>query len=187
MKRLKSWKKGLKEFRKKHGNYWKYVRSGFWRDKCKKFLKDFDGKCEWCDKKIKNPEVHHKHYKSLGYENRSDVNLICKKCHKNHHEGREIFPFDIEDIQLIKKESLKEELLSNLKIWRLKKAREENLPAYCVFHNKSFEDLINKKPKTKKGLSRVHGFGNFKIEKYGDEILCMINNNDGLEIPERKM
>jgi superfamily II DNA helicase RecQ len=179
MRRLKSWKEGREEGRKIHGSYWKYMKSPFWRDKCKEFKEDYDEKCEWCGKETKDPEVHHKNYMVLYYEQRKDVNLICKKCHRDHHDGNENFSRDKID-NSSEEENVSEFLFSELKSWRLRKAREREraigrrFPAYCIFKNRSLKELSIKKPLTKKELFKIYGFGNSKVEFYGDEILEII-------------
>jgi len=44
-----------------------------------------------------------------------------------------------------------------------------------VFNNRGFDELIQVIPKTKEELLSVKGFGEEKIEKYGEEILRILN------------
>jgi len=62
-------------------------------------------------------------------------------------------------------------LTEELKKFRLETSRKENIPAYCVFNNSEMEDLILKYPVTLEKMYEVKGFGQKKIEKYGEEIL----------------
>lgn len=71
----------------------------------------------------------------------------------------------------------KDLLRRKLKEFRLKKAREEQTKAYIIFSNSQMEDLIEKCPKTKEELINVSGFGKIKTEKYGDEIIKIMNEN----------
>ena len=45
-----------------------------------------------------------------------------------------------------------------------------------IFNNAEMDDLIEKNPKTKEELLKVKGFGQTKVDKYGDEILKILNN-----------
>ena len=67
----------------------------------------------------------------------------------------------------------KEDLRKSLKEYRLKKSREENLKPYMVFSDKTLEDLVVKRPKTLDDLLKVEGFGTFKANKYGEDILSI--------------
>lgn len=71
--------------------------------------------------------------------------------------------------------NVEEELTKKLKAFRLQKSREENIKAYYIFNDKQMIDLINKLPRSKEELKNVSGFGEVKIEKYGDVILKIIN------------
>ena len=45
-------------------------------------------RCERCGHVSAYPELHHKHYHSLGSEQPEDVELLCPKCHKSADEAR---------------------------------------------------------------------------------------------------
>lgn len=62
-----------------------------------------------------------------------------------------------------------------LKAFRLKVSRKENIKPYLVFNNLELDALIQATPKTKEDLLKVKGFGEKKIEKYGKEILDILN------------
>lgn len=68
-------------------------------------------------------------------------------------------------------------LLKHLLIkYRLEKSQEEQLPAYCIFQNKVIDSIVNILPKTKEKLLSISGFGKNKLEKYGDDIIKIIND-----------
>lgn len=54
-------------------------------------------------------------------------------------------------------------------------SRTENVKPYFIFDNKQMEDLVAKHPRTKEELLAIYGFGPKKVEKYGDEILRILN------------
>ncbi len=67
----------------------------------------------------------------------------------------------------------KEQLVKELKEFRLLKSREEKIAAYLIYNNKEMEDLIVAHPTTNEDLLRVKGFGMKKVEKYGKEIIAI--------------
>ena len=76
------------------------------------------------------------------------------------------------------KGKIDDELFLTLKLWRNKKAKEKQFPAYCILYNKTLEDIAESKPLTHNGLIEIHGIGEAKLKEYGDEILYIIKNND---------
>lgn len=69
------------------------------------------------------------------------------------------------------------DLYSQLKELRFKIAAENNIPPYIVLHDKSLKEMVKKKPKTIKGLKRIHGWGEKRIEKYGDIFLNLLKSH----------
>lgn len=68
----------------------------------------------------------------------------------------------------------REEIVRRLKEFRLSQSRIENVKAYYIFSDAQMNDLVEKFPKNKDELLKVSGFGNVKVEKYGDEILRIL-------------
>lgn len=65
-------------------------------------------------------------------------------------------------------------LFGKLKALRMTIAREEHVPPYIVFSDKTLTDMVLKKPKNKKEMLNVSGVGEVKYEKYGERFLeCM--------------
>jgi superfamily II DNA helicase RecQ len=67
-------------------------------------------------------------------------------------------------------------LRNKLKKYRFNKSKELNYKPYFIFTDKSLNELVKKKPFNKEELKKVCGFSDIKIEKYGREILKIINN-----------
>ena len=65
-------------------------------------------------------------------------------------------------------------LIAELKSFRLKTSREENIKPYYIFNDNQMNDIIQKMPKTRDELKSVSGFGDTKIEKYGADIIDII-------------
>lgn len=63
------------------------------------------------------------------------------------------------------------DLFKELKEYRLRKSREENIKPYFIYNDNQLKDLISKMPRSKEELKAVSGFGEIKANKYGDDIL----------------
>jgi len=64
-----------------------------------------------------------------------------------------------------------EELREYLREWRRTTAKSRGTPAYVVMHDASLESLCRIRPASPDELLDVPGFGERKVELYGDEIL----------------
>ena len=53
----------------------------------------------------------------------------------------------------------------------MKIAKEEKVPPYIVFSDKTLLHMAVIKPKTKEEMLSVSGVGEFKVEKYGHSFL----------------
>ena len=62
-------------------------------------------------------------------------------------------------------------LLARLKAVRLELARELGVPAYTVFHDRTLAEMAETRPGTLDALSRLHGVGAAKLEKFGVRFL----------------
>lgn len=67
------------------------------------------------------------------------------------------------------------ELFERLRALRLTIAREESLPPYIIFSDKTLIDMCVKMPKNKTEMLTVSGVGAMKMEKYGQRFLDAIN------------
>jgi superfamily II DNA helicase RecQ len=63
------------------------------------------------------------------------------------------------------------EVYGRLRELRSRLAREQELPAYCVFADKTLVELAKQHPTSLAEMRRVPGIGPAKIEKYGDAFL----------------
>lgn len=78
----------------------------------------------------------------------------------------------------MKKEISPKQLLWALKIKRRRMAKREDLEnkLFLVFQNSTLEEIVAVRPEDKDDLRKIKGFGEKKIEKYGEEILRFIKN-----------
>ncbi len=74
-----------------------------------------------------------------------------------------------------------ERLFERLRALRTVIAREENVPPYIVFSDKTLVHMCLIKPKTKEDMLTVSGVGEFKYEKYGERFLGCVQE-EGREI-----
>lgn len=69
-------------------------------------------------------------------------------------------------------------LNESLRQYRLNACREENIKAYVIFNNQELEQLVSVRPRTMDELKQIKGFGEWKIQKYGEKILAIIAEVD---------
>ena len=82
---------------------------------------------------------------------------------------------------------LDEGLYERLRDWRAEQAREQSLPAYCVFTDTTLIAIAEDAPASIGGLSKIAGVGRAKLDKYGAAVLslCSGGSPDGMSGPER--
>ena len=91
-------------------------------------------------------------------------------------------PYNVKQCQSVKKKAPSnnikdkkdETLFDLLRKLRLRLAKEEGMPPYIVFSDKTLVDMVNKCPKTIDEFLDVSGVGQAKAEKYGDEFIGAI-------------
>lgn len=66
------------------------------------------------------------------------------------------------------------ELFDRLRKLRLELAREENLPPYIIFSDKTLIDMAAKVPVSKSEMLNVSGVGENKFSKYGESFLSVV-------------
>jgi superfamily II DNA helicase RecQ len=62
-----------------------------------------------------------------------------------------------------------------LKQWRLRRATEDELPAYVVFHNTTLAEIAGRRPRDLTELGAVPGVGPTKLDRYGEEVLAVLS------------
>lgn len=64
-----------------------------------------------------------------------------------------------------------------LKEWRKNYAKQNDIPAFMVFSNKTLVDISNKNPQSIDALESVYGLGESKIENFGAKILRCLSEH----------
>ncbi|QRM29334.1 DNA helicase RecQ [Microvirga sp. VF16] len=62
-------------------------------------------------------------------------------------------------------------LLLDLKALRTRLAKEEGVPAYVIFSDRSLIDMVAKRPITVRAFGEIHGVGQAKLDRYADAFL----------------
>jgi hypothetical protein len=64
-----------------------------------------------------------------------------------------------------------------LRQYRYEKSREENVKPYFLYNNAQLEELIKRMPRSLDELKEISGFGDVKCQKYGADILSIIEKH----------
>jgi ATP-dependent DNA helicase RecQ len=68
-----------------------------------------------------------------------------------------------------------EPLFEALRELRAKLAREQNVPAYVIFHDSTLRAIAAERPRDPDELSRIAGVGAAKLSRYGESFLEVVN------------
>jgi DNA helicase II / ATP-dependent DNA helicase PcrA len=63
-----------------------------------------------------------------------------------------------------------------LRDWRLERARADGVPPYVVFHDAVLQAIAAARPASLGELSQIGGVGPAKLERYGDELLALVQS-----------
>ena len=72
-------------------------------------------------------------------------------------------------------------LLEQLRALRTSIAREEQVPAYVVFPDRTLLEIAVRRPKSPYALGEIRGVGPTKIDKYGERFLQLVRTSDETE------
>lgn len=95
-------------------------------------------------------------------------------------DDEKIKPKTIDDKEVIVDEKPQgsndmEQISKSLKAYRTAVATRDKIPPYYVFNNEEMNRIIEVMPRTKEELIKLRGFGPVKVDKYGEDILMIIN------------
>jgi len=83
-----------------------------------------------------------------------------------------------EDVVL---EGADEALLDGLRSLRRTIAKEEQVPAYVVFPDRTLAEIAVRRPRTPAALAGIRGVGPTKLDRYGERFLALVRAADGTE------
>jgi exodeoxyribonuclease VII large subunit len=72
---------------------------------------------------------------------------------------------------------MNQQIFDKLREWRNLKAEQGSLKVFMILHNQTIEDIATVEPKTKEDLIDVKGISEKKFDRYGEEILQIVRNN----------
>ncbi len=67
-------------------------------------------------------------------------------------------------------------MFEKLRAWRLSIARRDQLPPYVIFHDSVLRSIAAARPASLDALSTIPGLGPRKIEKYGADVLDLLQS-----------
>lgn len=71
-----------------------------------------------------------------------------------------------------------EKIFKKLKRWRYLKAKKFNIEPYKILHDTALISAIKTRPQNTDELLEIKGFGNKNVEKYGKELIRIINKKN---------
>jgi ATP-dependent DNA helicase RecQ len=100
------------------------------------------------------------------------------KGERSRYRARVSEVSDNEDLTLTLSE---QNLLAALKDKRREIAREDSVPAYIVFSDRTLADMALRRPASLEALANVRGVGEMKLARYGEKFLAVIKSSDETE------
>jgi ATP-dependent DNA helicase RecQ len=70
-------------------------------------------------------------------------------------------------------------LLLALKGLRTRLAKEESVPAYVIFSDRSLIDMAAKRPLSRAAFGEIHGVGQAKLDRYADAFIAVVQAHEG--------
>ncbi|MFJ3907622.1 ATP-dependent DNA helicase UvrD2 [Streptomyces vinaceus] len=94
---------------------------------------------------------------------------LCRVCGRTLTEAGELKLMRCEDCP----SDMDEGIYERLREWRAGQAKEQGLPAYCVFTDKTLVAIAEAQPSEEGELSMISGVGRRKLDRYGAEVLAI--------------
>ncbi|GHI87522.1 ATP-dependent DNA helicase UvrD2 [Streptomyces xanthophaeus] len=95
--------------------------------------------------------------------------VLCRVCGKTLTEAGELKLMRCEDCP----SDMDEGLYERLRDWRAVQSKEQGMPAYCVFTDKTLMAIAEAAPAEGGELSMISGVGARKLERYGADVLAI--------------
>jgi len=80
---------------------------------------------------------------------------------------------------------MNQNLLQKLKKWRKETSQRDGVDAYMILHNKTIEAITETLPQNEEEFKAINGLGDKKFEKYGTEILSLVNGTNKEDSPRQ--
>jgi len=96
--------------------------------------------------------------------------ITCRVCHRSLIDAAERKIGRCETCP----STLDPELYEALREWRSGQAKQQKLPAYCIFTDATLTAIGESRPATPAALTKIAGVGKAKADRYGGEVLELI-------------
>lgn len=106
-----------------------------------------------------------------------DIKKVADVYIESNKEKPLLKNFIVEDENENIKDDNKETIRAELKKYRLQKAKSLNYKPYFIFNDQTLEEILSIMPSTLDDLKKISGFGDKKIESYGQDIINIINES----------
>ena len=107
---------------------------------------------------------------------RAKVDYLMNNEGKEKKTGRERAPKQAKPTKQSGGDSMNTDLATALRNWRALKAAEQNVPAYLILQQKALQAIATNMPHTIAELKRQLGVGEKTVQRYGAELLDIIND-----------
>jgi len=107
------------------------------------------------------------------------TSFIDQELHKKITKGKVKYQSDKKKYKTNKAilENSNSRLYQELKDYRYTKSLELNVPAYQIFSNNTLQELCSEMPASFEELKQISGFGPFKVQRFGRDIVSIIINH----------
>ncbi|KJY21211.1 ATP-dependent DNA helicase [Streptomyces sp. NRRL S-104] len=95
--------------------------------------------------------------------------VLCRVCGRTLTEAGELKLMRCEDCP----SDMDEGLYERLRDWRADRSKEQGLPAYCVFTDKTLMAIAEAAPSEAGELAMISGVGSRKLDRYGADVLAI--------------
>jgi ATP-dependent DNA helicase RecQ len=79
-------------------------------------------------------------------------------------------------IQMVNKSTPNNDLFLILRALRQQLAKEQGVPPYVIFHDRTLLEICDSQPKSLEDLGKLHGIGEQKLKKYGQIFLKAVKD-----------
>ncbi|MBY5163118.1 ATP-dependent DNA helicase UvrD2 [Salsipaludibacter albus] len=69
-----------------------------------------------------------------------------------------------------------EDRFQALRAWRTDQARDQGMPPYIIFNDRTLKAIAAAAPTSSAELARCHGVGATKLDRYGDDVLALLDD-----------
>ncbi len=107
---------------------------------------------------------------------RAKVDYLMNNEGKEKKTGRERAPKQVKPTKQSGGDNMNTDLATALRNWRAFKAAEQNVPAYLILQQKALQAIATNMPHTIAELKRQLGVGKKTVQRYGAELLDIIND-----------